>query len=262
LQELAEKHQLTRLLSILETHKPQNIRSSVKSVSVEKLKELEENADWSEFPPFHSVGDTLVVAPALTWDAASLPPDTHQCFVGILWHAQDDDPLVPGAYNFDLNDFIAFIRNHNNITWKNFNVVDDVDPIDPSAVLPFNIVGAPDKARKFDFEIIRALPEEASLWLEMPFNLFAFTGIKGIEPNIDRKGNFVSFLLPRLRRFGICHLNLPKSARYKCRFVVKGGKGYENGLHQIAIRQVYENFEVGRVTWGLKVKTENKKRKK
>jgi subtilisin family serine protease len=203
------------------------------------------------------VGDTLVVAPALTWGAASLPPDTHQSFIGILRHAQDDGPPVPSAYNFDLDDFIALIRNHNNVTWKNFNVVDDVDPSDPNATLPFNIVGAPDEARKFDFEIIRALPEEASLWLEMPFNLFAFTRIKGIETNIDRKGNKVSVLLPPLRRFGICDLNLPKSARYKCRFVVKGGKGYENGLHQIAIRQVYENFEVGRVTWGLKVKTEN-----
>ena len=96
------------------------------------------------------------------------------------------------------------------------------------------------------FVIIRALPEGANLWLEMPFNLFAFMRIKGIETSIDRKGNKVSVLLPRLRRFGICHLDLPKSAGYKCRFVVKGGKGYENGLHQIAIRQVHENFEVGR----------------
>jgi len=155
----------------------------------------------------------------------------------------------------------AFIRNNNNVTWKNFNVVDDVDPSDPSAALLFNINGAPDKARYFDFEIIRALPKKAQLWLEMPYNLFAFTRIKGIETKIDQKNNKASVLLPNLRRFGICRLNLPKSAKYKCRFVVKGGRGYENGRHQIAIRQLYENFEVGRVTWALKAKAEKTKKK-
>ena len=205
------------------------------------------------------VGDVLVVTNPITWVDGTLPPaDTHQCFVGILQHAQDPGPPIPAPANFDWDDFIAFIKNNNNVTWRNFDVVNDLDPSDPNASLPFNINGSPDKARNFDFEIIRALPRKAQLWLEMPYNLFAFTRIKGIETKIDQKRNKVSVLLPNLRRFSICRLNLPKSAKYKCRFVVKGGKGYENGLHQIAIRQLYENFEVGRVTWALKAKTKKK----
>lgn len=55
LEDLAKQNQLTRLLSILETSKPQNIRRNVKSVSLKKLRELEENARQSEFPPLHSL---------------------------------------------------------------------------------------------------------------------------------------------------------------------------------------------------------------
>ena len=117
------------------------------------------------------------------------------------------------------------------------------------------------KNPNFNFEIIRALPRKAQLWLEMPYNLFAFTRIKGIETQIDRERKTVSVLLPNLRRFNMRCLKLPKSAKYKCRFVVKGGRGYENGLHQIAIRQLYDNFEVGRVTWGLKVKAKKGQKK-
>lgn len=200
------------------------------------------------------VGNTLVVANPLTWISGSLPPpDTHQCFVGILTHAQDPAPPVPGPANFDWDDFIAFIRNHNNVTWRNFDVV-NVDPIDPSASLTFNINGAPDKARDFDFEVVRALPEKAQLWLEMPYNLFAFARLRGLETKIDKRKNRVAVLLPNLRRFNICNLNLPRAAKYECRFMVKGGKGYENGLHQVAIRQLFQNFEVGRVTLALKAK--------
>lgn len=208
------------------------------------------------------VGDVLVVTNPITWVDGTLPPaDTHQCFVGILQHAQDPGPPIPPVASFDWDDFYALIRNHNNVTWRNFNVVDDVDPSDPSASLLFNINGAPDKARYFDFEIIRALPRKAQLWLEMPYNLFAFARIKGLETKVDREKNKASVLLPDLRRFSFRRLNLPKSAKYKCRFVVKGGKGYENGLHQIAIRQLFDNFEVGRVTWGLKAKTKKTKKK-
>ncbi len=208
------------------------------------------------------VGDVLVVTNPITWVDGTLPPaDTHQCFVGILQHAQDPGPPIPAPANFDWDDFYALIRNHNNVTWRNFDVVDDLDPSDPNASLPFNINGAPDKMRYFDFEIIRGLPRKAQLWLEMPYNLFAFARIKGLETKIDREKNRALVLLPDLRRFNMRCLKLPKSAKYKCRFVVKGGRGYENGLHQIAIRQLYENFEVGRVTWGLKAKAKKGQKK-
>lgn len=205
------------------------------------------------------VGDTLVVSAPLTWPGASLPPvDTHQCFVGILRHPQDPAPPIPGGAGFDFDDFMAFIRNNNNITWRNFNVVNDIDPSDPNAELVFNVTGTPDKSRNFDLQIMNFLPEGAKLWFELPYALYAFSKFRALEVKFDKKQNRVRILLPALRQINLCDVNIPQKGKFPCKFIVKGGKGFEKGMHFLAIKQLYENFEVGRVTWGL---TSPKKRK-
>ncbi|HEY9046074.1 MAG TPA: S8 family serine peptidase, partial [Ohtaekwangia sp.] len=204
------------------------------------------------------VGDTMVVTDAITWPAASIPGEGHYCFVGILNHPQDGAPPIPSPGNFDWNDFTNFIRNYNNVTWRNFNVV-DVDPNEPNATMQFYITGAPDKRRAFDIELMRALPKDANLWLEMPYNLFAFMNLRGIEVKIDRKKQVARVLLPHLRKIKLCNMVLPKGAKFKCQFVVSGGKGYEHGMHHIAIGQSYGNLQVGRITWALKPKSKKDK---
>ena len=201
------------------------------------------------------VGDTIAVTNAVTWPSGSIPGEGHYCFVGLLNHPQDGAPPIPSPANFDWDDFTNFIRNYNNVTWRNFNV-ENVDPSDPNVAMQFLIVGAPDKRRNFDIELIRALPQDAELWLEVPYNLFAFMNLKGRDVKIDRKKQLARVLLPNLRNIRLCNLALPKAAKYKCRFIVNGGKGYEQGQHHVAIRQQYEDLEVGRVTWALKTKPE------
>lgn len=206
------------------------------------------------------VGDTLAVTDPITWSSADIPATGHYCFVGILNHPQDSAPPIPGPVNFDWNDFTNFIRNYNNVTWRNFNVV-DVDPNEPNVAMEFNITGAPDKRRYFDLELQRALPRGAKLWLELPYSLFASMNIKGIEVKIDRKKLVVKVLLPHLRRIRLCNLLLPKGAKYKCRFIVSGREGFENGVHQIAIRQIFEKLEVGRITWAIRPKQYKREKK-
>ena len=67
-------------------------------------------------------GDTLAVAGPLTWIQANIPATGHYCFIGLASHPQDPAPPIPSP--FDWNGFTNFIRNHNNVTWRNFNVVD------------------------------------------------------------------------------------------------------------------------------------------
>lgn len=47
----------------------------------------------------------------------------------------------------------------------------------------------------------------------------------------------------------LCWVRLGAGARYRSRFLVRGSKGMEQGGHSIAIRQLFEGEEVGRVTW-------------
>jgi len=190
-------------------------------------------------------GDTLVVTDPITWEEADIPAEGHYCFIGILNHERDLAPLVPPATDWD--GFRAFIRNHNNVTWRNFNVIDDV--ADPS-VHSFMIAGAPDASRIFDLEIFQRLPEEANVALEMPLSLFASLPRNSFfKVNMDRKKGVARLSLPRLRCLPLSNVRLSKGARHRCRLVVTGLKGKKARGHSVTIRQVFEEEEVGRVTW-------------
>jgi serine protease len=210
------------------------------------------------------VGDTLVVSNPLTWNSADIPATGHYCFVGILHSPQDPAPPVPAPAGFDWDDFRAFIKNHNNVTWRNFNVEEMLpDPsADPSA-LHFNIVGSPDKSRVFDIEILRQLPEDVKVWLEVPYNLYAF--IRKNNPDLpvkyDRKKGKVLLELTRQRLIRFSGVLLNRKLIYKCRFIVKPSKSLAKGTYHLAIRQIFEKEEVGRVTWAIKAKTEKDKKK-
>jgi hypothetical protein len=197
-------------------------------------------------------GDTLVVTDALVWPAADIPATGHYCMVALLDQAQDAaPPLPPGPPSFDWNAFTDFIRAHNNVTWRNFNVVDDLpDPSGDPSALPFLIAGAPDRTRAFDFEIIRRLPERAQLILEIPLAIAGQIAERRMwKFEVDRERMVARILLPALPRLGLCGLKLSAGARHRCQFLVRGGRGLDFRGNGVAIRQVYHDLEVGRVTW-------------
>lgn len=105
-------------------------------------------------------GDLLTVSNAITWSSAALPAQGHYCFVGILDTPRDPGP-APADF-LDWDNFITFIRNNNNVTWRNFNIVDNLPPArtePPGYVaLPFLAAGAPDKARAMWLEIVPRFP--------------------------------------------------------------------------------------------------------
>ncbi len=207
-------------------------------------------------------GDTLVVTDALLWPEAQIPAVGHYCFTALLDHPQDPTPpLPPGPPHFDWDAFKAFIRNHNNVTWRNFNVEDIPDPAGDPAALPFIIAGAPDRARVFDFEIRQKLPKGAKVWLEVPL-ILASKVVQGRlwETKMDRNRQVARILLPFQPRLPLCGVRLPAGARYRSRFLVKGVKGMGQGGHGLVISQLFENDEVGRITWQFHLRKEGKKR--
>ncbi|HET6977043.1 MAG TPA: S8 family serine peptidase [Pyrinomonadaceae bacterium] len=188
-------------------------------------------------------GDTLVVANPITWPAADIPAAGHYCFVAILNQASDLAPLVPPATDWD--GFRAFIRNNNNVTWRNFNVINDV--VDES-IQSFMISGAPDETRVFDLEIVQQLPEHAKVALETPLSLFAsLPGDSFLDVRIDRSTQTASFSLPKLRCLPLPDVRLSQNSQYRCRLIVTGLE--EANGHSVAIRQIYDELEVGRITW-------------
>lgn len=202
------------------------------------------------------VGNTLVVTNPIRWDENDIPGTGHYCFVGMIDHAQDAAPPVPPANNFDWDDFRAFVRNNNNVTWRNFNV--EVPPSDdPKFRLPFNIVGTPDERRLFDIEIVRMVPKYTQIIFCMPYDLFKLSNFKGLAVEFNEKEEEVQVLLPDLKRIYLRNIPLGKEM-HKCKFLVNGKEGYKRGTHHLFIRQLFKEEEVGRVTWAFKPKSDER----
>ena len=198
-------------------------------------------------------GNTLVVAPGITWPAANIPAPGHFCFVARLDHPQDPAPPIPGPT--DWTGFLDAIRNHNNVTWRNFNVVDvQPDPAADPVALPFVLAGAPGQARRFDFELAVNLPEDARLFLRLP------AAAAGALPSMWREllappGNGQDLFLlevPRIRSNALCGVGLHADAAHECTFILQPSKRLADGLHTIAIRQFDEGVQVGGITWALR----------
>ncbi len=204
------------------------------------------------------VGNTLVVTPELIWPKADLPvTGNHACFVAILDQASDPAPPVPASGPaFDWNAFINLVRAQNNVTWRNFNVVDVLpDPNADPAVLDFIVAGSPDAARLFDLEIQQHLPEGVRVDLEVPKALLAVLPKVGFASRkLDNRSARARLALPFVRGIPLCSVRLGAGARHRCRLLVHGAPALARGLHRLAIRQVFDGIEVGRVTWGLRVR--------
>lgn len=195
-------------------------------------------------------GDTLAVSDAVTWLSADIPATGHYCFVGIVDHIGDPAPPVPSPT--DWTGFTNFIRNQNNVAWRNFNVVDlDPDASVDTFVLPFQIAGAPDKGRVFDIEILQHLRRDVKVWLEIPPMMAKpFLHHRNLDFSLDREKNVLKLRLPIMPNIRNRRVKLAKGARINARLVIEGGKkgAIANG-NRVAVRQLYDDIEVGRVSW-------------
>ena len=109
--------------------------------------------------PAVPAGDILTVAEEIVWGQGDIPAAGHYCFVAIASTA--NDPAPPLAHLTDFDNFNAFIRNNNNATWRNFNVVPSTGPSADPVVMPFLAVGALDRGLRMGLEVV-AHPREPS----------------------------------------------------------------------------------------------------
>jgi hypothetical protein len=198
-------------------------------------------------------GDILTCAPGITWTSGAVPATGHYCFVGILGTANDPAPTPGDLMNW--SNFEKLIRENNNVTWRNFNVVNNVPPsgVSPPGFiqLPFLIPGAPDRARRFRLELLARLPQRVELVLEAPLHFVELLrdGLHVIER--DAKRGLAQLRIARSGRHSLGQVALPAKYRAQCRLLVRLDEGDRKYPYEVAMRQLYGNLEVGRVTWRL-----------
>jgi serine protease len=209
-------------------------------------------------------GNILTVSDAITWPQAQIPGPGHYCFVALVGTA--GDPAPSPAALFDWNTYQAFIRNNNNVTWRNFNVVDNnPDPaVDPAfVVLPFLAPGTPDQARRMDLEIVAKLPPHARIRLEVPLRLMDVLEERP-EFKVDKKRGVAVLPVNPFGRFRLGEIVFPAKSANPMRLLVHIPENYRDRPYEVFARQLFEGQEVGRVTWRLArpEKREKKKRKR
>lgn len=201
--------------------------------------------------PSVPTGEVLTVFPTLTWPSAQIPAPGHYCLVAILSTAGDPGPVPTDFLNW--TNFQTFIRENNNVTWRNFNVV-DIDPspqADPAGyvALPFVVAGAPDEARDFAVELVSRMPGDAEVLLELPLRFArGFNADLQIE-KVDEKKDLAIARLASGGRVRLGPALIGGGAIYQLRFLVRLADPDQQG--RIIARQLFGKDEVGRVSWIL-----------
>jgi serine protease len=203
------------------------------------------------------IGEQLTVSDAIIWKAADIPGAGHYCFVGLIGNATDPAPGPADFLNWD--NFRRFIRENNNVTWRNFNVEDsDPDVGDPTVpegfkALEFLAPGAPDKARYMALEFVGRLPEHAKAVVEVPVGLYELLRERhqfGKIP-VDHRRAVAHIPVNPHGRMRFREILFPARSRMALRLLVQIPERYRKETYQITVRQIWGREEVGRVTWQL-----------
>jgi len=200
--------------------------------------------------PSVPAGNLLTVANEIVWNQADIPGTGHYCFIAVISTANDPAPPLANLVNFD--NFRAFIRNNNNATWRNFNVIPSTGPsADPVVEMRFLAVGALDRALDMAIEIMPNLPEGAKLLLEAPDFFFEKGRHMFGQPT---KGNLIQVPLRPSGRQLLGIFRFPKGLKQEMRLLVELTEDSRKQTgYQVTARQllVDPEEELGRVTWYL-----------
>ncbi len=210
--------------------------------------------------PTVPAGDVLTVSSAITWPAAAIPAPGHYCLVGIAGHPGDPAPTPVDFLDWD--NFKAFIRNNNNVTWRNFNVVDNEPPPPGMLSLPFLMPGAFDQRRRMRLELGLRLPRGAKAALELPAYLAErFFGEQ--TPFMKANPKDQTIRVP-LNPHGVTRLrdiSMPAKSRVEMALLVHIPKERRQNAYLAHAAQFEGEEELGRVTWQLTPKPWLKKRR-
>ena len=209
--------------------------------------------------------NVMTVSPAILWPMANVPAAGHYCFIALVGNAQDPAPNGAAFLNFDY--YSAYIRNNNNVTWRNFNVVAPPAPSPPGGPagqgaefgFDFDAPGAGDSARHFELAVGSRLPPGSSVSLEAPLTLLRAMDNHVAHLNVDEGRQTGQVRIVPHGRTTLGRAEFPAKSRSRCRLLVhvphemlvRAPDDFRGSAYEIYVSQLYEGHEVGRVTWRI-----------
>jgi len=166
----------------------------------------------------------LTVSNVVAWLEAEnpLPFNAHACLIAVAGSQQDPRPITPDeAASYptlaSFEDFRQFVRNHNNVAWRNFNIVDDILNFTRIKLFPVIIRGAFDRSRFFDI-VIQSPFERVQFEMPDDERLRRDLARQQIKHAVQKGRILIE--VPRTREFRIANLRLAQGRDYRCRVVI------------------------------------------
>lgn len=196
--------------------------------------------------PSVPAGDVLTVSGEVPWPAAAVPGAGHYCFVAVS--GSDSDPAPSPTAFSTWNNWLTYVTNNNNVAWRNFDVVPGPPEEGPHA-FPFVIPGAFDKPRPFELQAFGNLPRGSKVELQVPLTLAR--QLKIPLAGVQRQEEHVVVPLNPFgrRRIGAGVIDARSVAECELRVHVPEETYKTRGRYEFAVRQLYREREVGRLTW-------------
>ncbi len=197
-------------------------------------------------------GDTTVAGPI----KFSPPAAGHYCFVALI--GNELDPVPDHTAIQDWDEFTAFVRYRNNATWRNFNVVNLKPDMPPPPGLPKGFVelrflapGAPDRDRPMRLELGGELPGGAELLLDVPLEMLGWMERRPEISEVDEERRTARLRIDLHRGQELGEVEFRARSRSELRLLARIPDEFWKDEHELFARQLYDDVEVGRVTWRL-----------
>jgi hypothetical protein len=194
--------------------------------------------------------DRLYASQAILWPAGQIPAAGHYCFVALV--GDDWDPM-PSASNFpDWDHYLRFIRDVNNVSWRNFNV--ESLPAGSGALevlIPFNFVGPRHRVGPMGLEVATIPPSGCGLDLELPAGVQERTRIIRFRSFSAASKDGKEGLWAR-GHLKLVPFVMDEGQVTPCRLRVRIAEEVRTRRVEVIVRQMFEGREVGRITWRLK----------
>jgi hypothetical protein len=203
--------------------------------------------DTITIPPVPS-NSVKVIGPVI-WYSDDIPAKGHYCFIGLI--NSGNDPAPDKSTIVSMNDFYNFIRENNNATWKNFNVIDMFAGSTNS--LDFHIQGWSGNNIYSDLKIdLSSLPASTEVSLKILKRLCIEASTDRLT-KIDESALYYKY---SVSSGGVSYLrNIKLKSKEDCitalDFVLPDT--IPDGGYEVSVSQIVNNLEMGRVTQLLAV---------
>jgi len=210
------------------------------------------------------VGSAVEVSvPGVVWPASQIPGPGHYCFVATVGNSYQPPPDLQTLVLGSSTAYYDYILNNNNITWRNFNVVQapaggQIRPPHPVLKLPFLLTGGWDIEDTFGFETIADLPKGSELALQVAEPVGrAMQGAAGEVERVEDhdtdpdRPERIRIPVPATARCRLGDIRLPAGNGLPSHLLVSIPPELHDRPYEVAVRQLYGGYEIGRVTWQI-----------